>query len=682
MRIVINAVSAKMGGAATYLRHLARALKNLPGDDEYILIVPGEARTECAQLVGGRALVLGSCRANRSALHHFVWEQVYLRLLLVIHRVDLLINTSAFGLIWPPCPQTIILRNPIAFSRRYPIHLKRTGDGRRVLDVFLRREMMRISGHCSAKVFVPTDSMGERVLRWLPQLRSKIVTNHYGVEAPPAKKAPPFRVKDFDACVPSDAVVLLYVSHYARHKNFDTLVSAIPLIQHRLNRPVRVVVTARIGEGVRWCGWDTSVTAQKMRVLGVEDAVIQLGTIPHPDLPALYRWCDLFVFPSYLESFGQPLAEAMASGLPVVASDEPVCRELCGDAARYFDTFDPQSLASAVADALGNSALAKSMCRKGMERAAQFSWGRHFQELLREAKAVSGRKVRRPIVVGSGVSVLLITFNEDPNIRKCLESLRWADGVFVVDSFSTDRTVEICREFADANVVVAQHPFEDYASQRNWGLKNLPFDTDWVFALDADEVVPRALADEVVEKVKRDDGRCAGYLGRDRHIFLGRPIRQATRNIVRLFRRGQGRYVRSVNEKLAIEGNLGQLSNRVLHDTRKGLADWVAKNNRYTTMEAAEYLRTKRGGGGRVSVREVLTRADRRRIALKNLFVRMPCRAILKFLYVFLWRRGIFDGVPGLIYSGLTAWVEFQIGIKVFEMELREREIKKVAANR
>jgi len=681
MRIVINAISAKMGGAATYLRHLAREIKSASRNDECILIVPEDAVNECAALVEGRASVRTSRWANRSGVHHFLWEQIWLRLFVVVHRVDLLINTSSFGLICPPCPQTIILRNPIVFSRRYPVHLRKAGDGGRVLDVLLRREMMRLSAHWSAKVFVPTDSMGERVLRWLPRLRSKIVTNRYGVDLAGAAAPEASWREEFDSRVPADALVLLYVSHYARHKNFDTLVAAIPEIKRRVKRPIRLVVTVRIGEGVEWCGWDTSITARRMRECDVEEAVVQLGTVPHEELPALYRRCDVFVFPSYLESFGQPLAEAMAAGLPVVASDEPVCRELCGRAARYFGSVDASGLARAVVDVATDSAVSNALRCKGIERATRFSWRGHFRALFHHAKRV-GRKRPGPVHTkqASGISVLLITHNEERNIRKCLHSLRWAEGIFVVDSFSTDRTLEICGEFADGNVVVVQHPFQDYAAQRNWGLDNLPFDADWVFVLDADEVVPPALAAEMIAKVKHDAGRYVGYLGRDRHIFLGRSIRQASRNIVRLFRREEGRYVRSVNEKLVIDGKLRQLSNRVVHETRKGLADWVAKNNRYTTLEAVEYLRTRQKDRRKVSLRDILARPDRRRVAMKSLFVRFPCRTLLKFLYVYLWRGGILDGVPGLIYSGLTTWVEFQIGAKIFEMHIRERVRGKTSA--
>lgn len=709
MKVVINSVASKMGGAATYLRHLARYLRTVANQADYTLIVPENAQRECAELAGERVTVRTSRWANRGPICHLLWEQVWLRWFLLVTRADLLINTSAYGLLFCPCPQTIILRNPVAFSRRYLRHLRQSGYAHRVPEVILRRELMRISALFSEKVFVPTDGMGRSVLEWIPQTRAKLRTARYGVEllpAPPGEKA---WMRQLEERAPKGAVRLLYVSHYAKHKNFDTLIAAIPAIQERLGRPVRVVLTVRVGAGVEWCNWDTSATARAMRRLGVEDAVIALGTVPHEEIAELYRRCDLFVFPSYLESFGQPLAEAMASGLPVVASDEPVCRELCGDAAVYFKTLDPDDLARAVAGAMGDPALLSALRARGPRRAREFSWPGYFHKLLAEAQSAVSRQSRRPSPKGpSGVSAFLITLNEEANIRKCLQSLVWADEVFVVDSFSTDATVAICREFP--NVKVFQRPFLNYASQRNWGLDHLPFRTPWIFVLDADEVVPPSLAAEILSKARNDTGRYMGYLGEDRHIFLGGHVRNATRCIVRLFRRGQGRYVRPVNEKLEIVGALGRFSNQVAHDTRKDLADWVAKNNRYSTMEAVEYFRARRkrprptlnrvhevairigsvagdigaamekvaasapgpSSRGMGSLLVALVRPDLRRIALKKIFVRAPLRPVLKFLYMYLWRGGALDGARGLIYSLLAGWVEFQISCKVFESELRQ----------
>ena len=390
--------------------------------------------------------------------------------------------------------------------------------------------------------------------------------------------------------------------------------------------------------------------------------MVPLGTVPHGEVGELYRSCDVFVFPSYCESFGQPLAEAMAAGLPIAAAGEPVCREVCGEAAVYFKTFDAEGLAEAVCSILVKRRLAQSLASAGAERARGLPWARHFETLLG-----SGLTAQRP--ERCGVSALVITRDEEANIRDCLKSLGWADEVFVVDSYSTDGTVAICREFAGGNVRLVQHRFRDYAAQRNWALTRLPWRNDWVFVVDADETVPVPVTREVLNRIRLDRGRYVGYAVKDDHIFLGWRVRNATRLMVRLFRRSRGRYARPVNEKLQIDGGVGRLSNRVRHETRKDLAHWVAKNNTYSSMEAVEYRRA-RSLRQHLSV-QLLSRPDLRRVALKAAYMRMPFRPVLMFLYMYFWRGGILDGAPGLIYSVLTSWVAFQIGAKMFERTLR-----------
>src|SRR5208337_858037 len=103
---------------------------------------------------------------------------------------------------------------------------------------------------------------------------------------------------------------------------------------------------------------------------------------------------------------------------------------------------------------------------------------------------------------------LIITLNEEANIAGCLQSVGWAGEVFVVDSLSADRTVEIARAMG---AQVYLHRFEGYAQQRNWALENLPFSHDWILMLDADERIPQALAEEISQAIANDGHGCAGF---------------------------------------------------------------------------------------------------------------------------------------------------------------------------
>ena len=118
--------------------------------------------------------------------------------------------------------------------------------------------------------------------------------------------------------------------------------------------------------------------------LGLADRVHFLGVIDHSLLPVLYRACQVFVFPSLVESFGLPLVEAMAAGAPVLASNLPVCREMCIDAAQYFDPLDPKHLAQLLEDVCNSHVLRNKLSVKGRNRATQFSWDRTAQLYLRE----------------------------------------------------------------------------------------------------------------------------------------------------------------------------------------------------------------------------------------------------------------------------------------------------------
>jgi len=166
----------------------------------------------------------------------------------------------------------------------------------------------------------------------------------------------------------------------------------------------------------------------------------------------------------------------------------------------------------------------------------------------------------------------------------------------VVDSYSADRTVEIARE-AGANVV--QHVFEGYARQKNWALENVPFRSDWVLILDADERVPAELAPEISGIVAADGNGYEGFYLNRKLIFYGKWIRHCgwypSWNL-RLFRRGHGRYEqREVHEHLLLDGKAGYCQHELIHEDLRDMSFWIAKHNRYSSQEARELDLVRRG---------------------------------------------------------------------------------------
>ena len=182
---------------------------------------------------------------------------------------------------------------------------------------------------------------------------------------------------------PENALRVLFVSHYNYYRNFETLLRAIPLVQQRLGkRPVKLFLTCKLLSEENPGRYRAEAASALVSRLGIEDSVVQLGTIPYHLLHHLYRACDIYVTAAYAESFAHPLVEAMASGLPVVASDLPVHREICGGAARYFQRFSPESLSEEVTQLACSGERARTMAEQGLQRSKNFSWNRHVQQLL------------------------------------------------------------------------------------------------------------------------------------------------------------------------------------------------------------------------------------------------------------------------------------------------------------
>lgn len=277
------------------------------------------------------------------------------------------------------------------------------------------------------------------------------------------------------------------------------------------------------------------------------------------------------------------------------------------------------------------------------------------------------------------LSVIILTRNEEKNIAQALESVcGWAHRVFVVDSLSTDSTIEIARRF-DCHLV--QHAFEGFGEQRNWAIRNLPIKTPWIFSLDADEWLPEALKQEI-------DGVLAGspvesaFALNYRLIWMGRWIRHGyyPTSLVRLFRREAAIYdLRSCNEHAIVNGRLGKLANDFIHQDRKSLGEWIDKHNCYATREAGELL-LEQGGRDYLPARLFGSQAERKRWLRYTVWNRLPVivRAWLYFLYRYIYRLGILDGREAFLFHFFQGlWFHTLIDAKY--LELRKEPGEKVA---
>lgn len=267
------------------------------------------------------------------------------------------------------------------------------------------------------------------------------------------------------------------------------------------------------------------------------------------------------------------------------------------------------------------------------------------------------------------ISILILTLNEELNLTRCLESVSWSDDIVVLDSFSSDRTVQIAKAHGAR---VYRRRFDNERDQRAASLR-LPFRHPWVFNPDADEVATPALRDEMLAAVQRKPSHAA-YRMRRREIFMDKWVRHASLYptwLARLFRPEAIAFERSTNLRYLVRGPEGRLKNDLLHYSfQKGLDSWFEKHNRYSSGEAAETLKSL--ASGRLDFAGLLHPDPvRRRRALKELSFRLPFRPELRFLYMYLLRRGLLDGHAGYHYCRLLAAYEDMISIKVADLRRR-----------
>ncbi len=276
------------------------------------------------------------------------------------------------------------------------------------------------------------------------------------------------------------------------------------------------------------------------------------------------------------------------------------------------------------------------------------------------------------------VSVLILTMNEEVNIRTCLKGVKWADEICVLDSGSTDATLGIVREYTDK---VYSRKFDNWAAQLNWALDNIPFSHEWLLNVDADEVVTDELAAEIISVVDADPADKTAYWLRRRFIFLGRWLRYSALYktwILRLFRHRKLRFQRLVNPVPVYEGGDGYLAGDLIHDDRKGFTALVARHNSYSSYEATESVRRLHEDLLTDEERAATMKDDSAIKKKKVFFEKLPLfmRPPVRFAYMYFVNLGFLDGVPGFIYSFFKLCYEFFICVKIYEMKL-ERTSRK-----
>ena len=275
------------------------------------------------------------------------------------------------------------------------------------------------------------------------------------------------------------------------------------------------------------------------------------------------------------------------------------------------------------------------------------------------------------------ISVVIAVRNEERNLPRCLESLASVGEVYLVDSFSTDRTAELGRSYGAE--VVQFHYRGGWPKKRQWALDTLPLAHDWVLLLDADECLTPALEQEIRHAIS-DAGFNGYYLKLQMH-FLGRELRHCGAGFYKLslFRRGQGRFEcrlraqddsmcdMEVHEHVVVDGRVGKLQHTLTHHNIESLSRYIQKHDQYSNWES-------RVLGGEEKSADLEPRlfgnqAQRRRW-LKRMFFRIPGSPVLLFFYRYLFALGFLDGVSGLIYCAFQAVQMFHTKAKIYEQRV------------
>jgi len=284
------------------------------------------------------------------------------------------------------------------------------------------------------------------------------------------------------------------------------------------------------------------------------------------------------------------------------------------------------------------------------------------------------------MVNSPSLTVVLLTFNEERHIRRCLESLNViTSSIFIVDSFSTDRTVEIAESMG---AIVKQRKWKNYADQFQWGIDNCGNETEWIMRMDADEYCDPELLQEISDTLGQVPDNIDGFYIRRKVFFYGKWIRFGgfyPHILLRIWRRGKGRIEqRWMDEHIVLSPGSKTLllKGHLVDDNQKGITFWINKHNSYASREMVDLLNRKYGliASDESLKKTDVTRNKWKRIIKDELYSKLPIgiRSTLYFIYRYFFRLGFLDGGKGFIWHFMQGyWYRMLVDIKIMEIEKR-----------
>ncbi len=382
MRLFINGLAASAGAGLTYLRNVIPQFGRRPGAHAIVLLSAGLSAEWRREFDDCPNITFVEAKPTGGVVGRFLFEQTKLRDLLSQTGAQVLISAGNFAVRNSPVPQILLSGNSLYVSADFYRDLRKRGGYALWIDTRIKGWFARRSVGWAEVTVAPSDAFARDLAKWSGK---QVLSIYHGFDpdlftgdASPIPEAMQNQLKE-----PADALKLLFVSHYNYYRNFETLIRALPILRERLpGKQIKLFLTCHLSSSRNPGSYRAENAALLVGTLGVRDNVVELGSVPYRSLHHVYRDCHIYVTPAYTETFAHPLVEAMSSGLPVVASDLPVHREICGDAAVYFPRFSPDALAERVLQVQTSPQLAKEMSSQGRQRARCFSWSDHVDRLL------------------------------------------------------------------------------------------------------------------------------------------------------------------------------------------------------------------------------------------------------------------------------------------------------------
>ena len=360
-KIILHALGATMGGA---MRHITNFFPLLALEDKknhYLVllrnVVSSISTSENIELKKIPDSVYGSF-FNRMA-----FDLITLPSIVKKEHTDILVSLTNFGPIYVSCPHIIFQRNPVYYSHYYLTQIGKM----KLLEVMIRRFYTYLIMKNARIVVTPSVSMANMIQNKYPQLnKNKFKVIYHGFN----QDQRTHETYGWQKYIAKEKIKILYTSHPGLHKGYNILFDIIVELKKLCNDFVAYLTVSRAMDSPKVvAGYETRV-----KELGIADNVTFLGQIPQNQMRPLYEMCDLLIYPSLAESFGFSMIEALGYNLPIVASDTPVNREICGNGAAYYPSTDARQGALTIFNALKPEALDRLRIL-GKKRFASFDWG-------------------------------------------------------------------------------------------------------------------------------------------------------------------------------------------------------------------------------------------------------------------------------------------------------------------